>query len=213
MSPHNPKTVVAEPLPDGTEIRPGNGVTPPTATTDMSVFDNLDALRIADPASLSGDIEHLTYVAVRKPRRDEYFRTCPDPDRSIVTAVWVDEESRETYIVLAGARAAISESARVVSLVLCQNRQGTNFLWPVSTDSRARGWSESARAATVIARQKWIKIRGDLAGGAYTVFEAINQSGEPTWPDMALNELLKLAFRGRVIDTPDHAVVRRLQGY
>jgi hypothetical protein len=198
----------------------GNGAAPPPAaavdntnTNTMSVFDNLDTLRIADPAAFSGDVERLTYLAARKPRRDEYFRSCPNPDLTIVTAVWTDEESREVYIVLPGAREVMAESGRVVSLILCQNRQGTNFLWPVSADSRARGWAESARAAAVMAQRRWIKIRGDLAGGAYSVFEAANQNGEPTWPDLSLSDLLKLAFQGRLIDTPDHAVVRRLQGY
>jgi hypothetical protein len=60
-----------------------NGATPPPAETSISIFDDLDALRIADPANLAGDIEHLTYIAVRKPKRDEYFRTSPDPALSL----------------------------------------------------------------------------------------------------------------------------------
>jgi len=191
----------------------GNGATPPAAETPVSIFDDLDALRIVDPANLAGDIEHLTYIAVRKPKRDEYFRTSPEPALSLVTAVWTDEETREVHLVAPAARGAMAESCRAVWLILCQSRAGTNFLWPVTADSRARGWAESARGAAILGQRRWVKIRGDLAGGAYVVLEAANQSGEPNWPDLPLTELLKLAFRDRVIDTPDHAVVRRLQGY
>jgi hypothetical protein len=208
------KTVTERPLPDGADQHSGNGaIPPPAAAVDMSVFDNLDDLRIADPAAFSGDVEHLTYLAVRKPRRDEYFRACPNPDLAMTTAIWTDEETRDVYIILPGAREVMAESCRVVALVLCQNRQCTSFFWPVSADTRARGWAESARAAVVIAQRKWIKIRGDLAGGAYVVYEAANQNGEPNWPDLTLSGLLKLAFRDRLIDTPMHAAVRRLQGY
>jgi hypothetical protein len=165
---------------------------------------------------LSEDLEHLTHIYVRRPKRDEYFRTCPDPAMSLVTLVWVDDLENETYLVLPDARAVMADSGKVVNLTLCQSRQRVNFLWPLSVDVKqggGRGWGESARAAALLARRKWIKIRGDRAAGAYSVYEAADQGGDPEWPSLDLSALLKLGFQDRLIDKPDHPAVRRLQGY
>jgi hypothetical protein len=35
---------------------------------------------------------------------------------------------------------------------------------------------------------------------------------EPVWPDVPFSGLVHIAFKGRVIDTLDHPVVRRLRG-
>ena len=35
---------------------------------------------------------------------------------------------------------------------------------------------------------------------------------DPEWPDLSLGEILKIAFRDYYIDTPDHAVIKRLRG-
>jgi hypothetical protein len=196
----------------GDDARAGG---PKLAAADMSVFDNLDALRIIDPASLSGDIEHLTHIYVRRPKKDEYFRTCPDPEMTLTTMIWTDPDEGDVYLVLPAARDLMAESGKVVSLVLCQSRQRVNFIWPVSADTRSgggRGWAESARSAVLLARTRWIKIRGDRPSGMYQVLEAAEQSGEPEWPKLSFNELLKLGFKGCLI-TPDHPVVRRVQGY
>lgn len=198
-----------------------NGATPLPASVsvsaDLSLFDDLDAVRIADPALLGGDQELLVHMYVRKPKRDEYFRTHSDPEMQITTLVWIDEEiGGETYFVHPNCRAVMANSGRLVTLTLCQNRQGVNFLWPIpaSTNSGGgKGWGESARAGAVRARTHWIKIKGDRSAGAYMVLEAAEQHGEPNWPTLSLPELLKLAFKNQIIDTVDHPIIRRLQGY
>jgi hypothetical protein len=42
------------------------------------------------------------------------------------------------------------------------------------------------------------------------VAEAVDQ--EPKWPDLALNELLKLGFKDRIIDSRDHPAMQELRG-
>ena len=100
-----------------------NGATPPPPSSDLSVFDDLDKLRIVDPAALSGDIAHLAHVAVRKPKKDEYFRVNPDPEMSLTSLVWADPDLGDVYFVTPDARPIMAESGRVVTLVLCQSRQ------------------------------------------------------------------------------------------
>jgi hypothetical protein len=195
-----------------------NGGTPPATSSRSSstIFDDLDRLRIADPALLGGDIEHLVHIGVRKPKKDGYFRVCPDPAMTMTALVWVDPDEGDAYFVGPGARELLAESGRIVTLMLCQSRQRATFLWPVNSDTRSgsgRSWAESARAAALIGQHKWVKIKGDRPSGCYQVFEAANQAGEPEWPDVTLNKLLTLGFKDRVIASSDHPVVRRLQGY
>jgi hypothetical protein len=48
--------------------------------------------------------------------------------------------------------------------------------------------------------------------GAYDVYQATGQLGEPQWPAVPFKELLRVAFKGRFIDSLDHPVLRRLRG-
>jgi hypothetical protein len=194
----------------------GAAASPSPAPADLSLFDNLDQLRITDPALLGGDTEILGHLYVRRPKKDEFFRVNPDPAMTLTCLVWVDQEEGDVYFVGPEARDIMIDSAKLVTLVLCQSRQGVSFLWPVLADTRSgggRGWAESARTAMVRGQSRWVKIRGDRSAGAYTIIEAAEQHGEPVWPSLSLNELLKLGFRDRLIISADHPIVRRLQGY
>ena len=126
----------------------GNGAMPEEPqlpSADMSIFDNLDALRIADPASLSGDIEHLSHIYIRRPKKDEYFRVHHDPAMTLTTLTWTDPDEGDVYFVTPSARDIMAESGRVVTLVLCQSRQSPRITvdWDTSQadDFRTRGGS------------------------------------------------------------------------
>ena len=58
----------------------------------------------------------------------------------------------------------------------------------------------------------WIRLTSNMSLGAYDVSEAVGNFGEPEWPEISLMEVLRIAFKGRVIDGPDHTVVQRLRG-
>jgi hypothetical protein len=48
--------------------------------------------------------------------------------------------------------------------------------------------------------------------GAYEISEAVGDLPDPEWPDLSLQELLKIAFKDAYIDRIDHPVVQRLRG-
>jgi hypothetical protein len=48
--------------------------------------------------------------------------------------------------------------------------------------------------------------------GAYDVFEAAADYGEPEWPSLDFWGLIRIAFRDRLINSADHPVVKRLRG-
>ncbi len=50
-----------------------------------------------------------------------------------------------------------------------------------------------------------------MALGAYDVAVASHQA-EPEWPTLSMKDLLRIAFRDRLIEDWEHLVLRRLHG-
>jgi hypothetical protein len=95
------------------------------------------------------------------------------------------------------------------------NRQGVLFLWPIrlpGADGRLDDWSRSAMEAALHAQAKWVRVQANMSLGAYEIYEAAGQWAAPEWPDMPFNQLLKIAFRDKYIDTVDHPILKRLRG-
>jgi hypothetical protein len=83
-----------------------------------------------------------------------------------------------------------------------------------SATSRVMEWHRSAAVAASIATKRWVRVTANRSLGAYEVFEAATQPPEPEWLDMSLADMIRLAFtgRGRVINDPEHPVVKQLFG-
>jgi hypothetical protein len=91
------------------------------------------------------------------------------------------------------------------------------FLWPAKLptpdSSIGRRWSESALEIADFAKTQWVKMVGKRDLGAYELFKARGDLGDPVWPDKTLSDLLRLAFKGdRLINSLDHPVLRELAG-
>jgi hypothetical protein len=76
----------------------------------------------------------------------------------------------------------------------------------------ARSWYQSGLRAAEEAKKHWIKIVGNKDLGAYDIFAARGDLGDPQWPDLTFAELIELAFHDKLIDTMDHPVVREING-
>ena len=113
-------------------------------------FKNLDAIRLS-PESMSfvGASEVLTHLPVRKPNRTDFFRVHPDPEMSFATAVYVDSEERETYLLSPDMPFDVVGEAKPVNLTLAVTRHGNPFLWAVPFPDplgRSNPWAETARS-------------------------------------------------------------------
>jgi hypothetical protein len=100
-------------------------------------------------------------------------------------------------------------------LILSANTSGLVFFWPVGLpgeDGRPNAWNESSMEAADRAKTHWVRLRSNMDGGYYDVFVADGDLGEPEWPDKPMGELLRVALRGRFIDSFDHLVLRQLRG-
>lgn len=188
-------------------------------STEMkaSIFANLADLALT-PADGGGAMQEvLTHVPLERPKRQEFFRAHADPAWSLTTSIVFDEENfgRDAYLVLPHMRAALLGDARPVLLVPVITRQGVFKFYPLKLpldDGRPNAWFESAREAIELSKQRWACMKPDTALGAYRVLQAVGDIPDPVWPDKRPNELLEIAFRGRIIDGEDHPLVRRLRG-
>jgi CO/xanthine dehydrogenase FAD-binding subunit len=184
--------------------------------SNNSIFADLAALRLApDSATLVGSREVFTHVPVRKPNRTDFFRVHPDPDMSLVTAVFLDKEENQCFFVTPKMRDAMLGEVRPVLLLTTITRQGVVMIWPmrIAVDGARRdAWAETSAEAAELSKRKWIRMPADKGLGGYRIYEAQGELSEPVWPDKTLQQLLEIAFRDRVIDSEDHPVVRRLRG-
>jgi hypothetical protein len=60
--------------------------------------------------------------------------------------------------------------------------------------------------------KRWVRVRANMSLGAYEMFEAASTIPDPTWPELSFQELVKIAFRDRLITSLNHPVIKRLRG-
>jgi hypothetical protein len=192
-----------------------NGSAPGEAPP-ASVFDDLEALRITeDDVPTRKEKRLLVNVKVRRPGEAQYFRIHPDEDMSWVGWIYVTEKDGAVWYVPPGPAKdeldEVTQKLRRVRLFLCLTKRGAVSFWPVSQTDHG-SWGASAREIVEIAKTRWIRVISNREEGCYEPFEPEDPIAAPDWPDKELGELLKLAFRGRVIDRPDHPVIEELKG-
>jgi hypothetical protein len=111
--------------------------------------------------------------------------------------------------------ADLASELAIATLFLTINRQGVVHLWPVKLpghDGKHNEWHRSAAEAADVAMKRWVRVTANMSLGAYEVFIAEANIPNPTWPDLTLSEILKIAFRDRIVDRPDHPLVKQLRG-
>ena len=82
----------------------------------------------------------------------------------------------------------------------------------VEPEDGAGDADESARIAAAQAEREWTRMVANMSLGAYELFASVGDLPEPEWPTEPFRELFKIAFRGRLIDSRDHLVLKRLRG-
>ena len=178
---------------------------------------NLDNLRLNQSfAETAGVKRLLTTVPVRKPSKQDFIRVHPGEDYRLDISLLELKDDREIYAVMGNMVQELGDEAAPYTLYTAINRQGVVFLWPVRLpmpDGKQMEWHRSAREAAATAVNKWTRVKANMSLGAYDVTVAEAFTTEPNWPeDVPFQQLLKIGFRDRLIDSPTHPVVKRLRG-
>jgi hypothetical protein len=157
----------------------------------------------------------LTTIPVRKRNPQDFVRVHPHPDYRATLGGIDLKEDREFYLLLPHIARELPGEFVMVNLFTVINRQGVLQLWPArlpASDGRTNEWHRSALEAAQLAMQRWVRIKANMSLGAYEIFEAGSTISDPEWPDLPFQELLRIAFRDRLVDRLDHAVIKRLRG-
>jgi hypothetical protein len=180
-----------------------------------SVFDNLDSLRKAQALIVKRRVVTVN-VEVGKPPNNVYFRVHPEWQLDQATIIR-DREERVTYYVVPDMRQhfKLKPRLRLVTLaVVCLWPGSTLMIWPVPIVGMKtlKVW-KSERRAFELAHTDWMQIVWDDGENDHKVEPAEGIHHEPLFPpDKTFEQLLKLAFEGRVIDNEEHPYVRQLRG-
>jgi hypothetical protein len=176
-------------------------------------FPSLEALRLPQSFSQLQVKVVTTHIPVTKPNKQWFVRA--HRELAIAVAVLELKEEREIYLIVPELRELLAKECQARLLVPSITRQGVLFLWPLrmpGDDGKLDTWSTSAHEAMARAKDVWIRMESNMALGAYQWTEAAVDLGEPTWPALDLMTMLKVGFKGRLISSLDHPVLRKLRG-
>jgi hypothetical protein len=118
------------------------------------------------------------------------------------------KEDREDYLVRPEILAGLEGEFVYKTIFTAINRQGVVFLWPVRLplpDDRKSDWPRSAREAAEMAMTRWLRVQANMSLGAYEPTVAEAAMGEPVWPDASFQELVRIAYRDRMITNLDRS--------
>ena len=164
----------------------------------------------------AGVKKHITTIPVRKPSAQDWVRVHPDPQmRDNFPLIELKDEGGEEYVIAGLLVGELVGEFVSKTLYFSINRQGVPSLWPVrlpDPDGREMDWHRSAREAAELAMSRWVRVKANMSLGAYEVFEAQGILAEPVWPDLDFQQIIRVAFRDRLITTLDHPVIKRLRG-
>jgi hypothetical protein len=153
----------------------------------------------------------LMAVAIRKPKKTEWFRVHPTFSRPMIVYKADEGEVRgEFYIVTPAVAQHLKENVSNAHLVLCVTRTNVPFFWPVGVPTdRENMWRTSAVRVMTKARTEWVRCVAKMDAGCYEAKTTTEALPEPEFPD-DINRLLALALEKRGIASVEHEAIKHL---
>ena len=192
--------------------------TPSSAAPSAAAPDPFDlaSLRL-NPSFLetAGVKKLLTTVPVKRPSPQDFVRVHSAPEFRENFAMVDLKDDREEYLVHQTILPELTGEVVYKTVFTAVNRQGVVFLWPIrlpAPDDRKTEWPRSAREAAELAMTRWVRMKANMSLGAYEITVAESVMADPVWPELSYPELVRVAFRDRIITTLDHPVIKRLRG-
>jgi hypothetical protein len=155
----------------------------------------------------------LTTVHVKKPNKSIFIRVKVRDE--FLVFILEDKEAGIIYALTPQIAEMVPESARPVRLHRATDRQGNQFLIPLplpGEDGRRNAWHESLKCCIARAEHNWVRVIANMSGGCYDMHEAQSDLGEPEWSDHTMQQLVEIAFRGKIISKENDTVIQQLLG-
>jgi hypothetical protein len=155
-------------------------------------------------------------IPVGRPPNSVFFRTHPDPAYRLAVGLVVLDQG-EKYLVRSNLQSQLAEEPvfRCSMLYTYVTRAGSLGVWDMKlpgADGNLDSWNSSAAEIARQAMTTWARVISNREAGGYDFLVPELSLPEPEWPTLSLADILAIAFRGKLIDTPDHPVLRQLRG-
>jgi hypothetical protein len=184
------------------------------AAKSPNPFD-LDGLALSQSFAETVGVEKLlTHVPIGKPDGQVWSRVHPSPEFQRNLPLLILKTDREHYLVKREMLAELAGEYVGVTMYTAISSQGVLRLWPVrlpGPDGKDLAWWSTEREAAERAKKRWVRIKANMALGANDI-NISKMTAEPRWPTATFQEIIEIAFAGRLIDSVDHPVVKRLRG-
>lgn len=194
---------------------PKSAAATPTVVPTIESLD-LESLRLGqDYAAVLGVKKVLTVVRVGKPGKQTWFQVHPDFQFSCAVLELKDDVDRGIYMVSAEVREELAFEVKPVLLIPTIDRQNNVGLWPITlpgADGRTSEWQTSAMRIAEEAKLGWVRMVANMAVGGYDLYTTSADLPPPKWPEKDMSELIRIAFKDKLVGSMDHPVVRKLQG-
>src|SRR6516162_6995606 len=159
----------------------------------------------------------LTAIPIRKPEPLEFIRVHPHPEYRMGPVSFIAlKQNREYYLVTPALRSELRPREYWIGQIfLATNRLDRPFFWIVTTQSpngKISDWYTSALDCAERAMTEWIQVVADQSAGVYTVALAEEILEEPEWPEQSFDELFRIAFKRRTVNSLDHPIFKQLRG-
>lgn len=178
---------------------------------------DLSRLRLPDDEEGAlGVHELLVSVPFRKPSKEDFIRVHPEL-RCTAGLIELKESDGESFWVDPSLWPHLADEPtfgrRMV--VTAVNTRGLLFVWGLKLpgpDGKVPDWVSIPLEAAKSAETTWTKLYWDQGQRRHRIKVAKGIPSEPKWPDRPFGELVRLAFKDRVITTLEHPVLKGLRG-
>lgn len=161
-------------------------------------------------------VKSPTKLTVCKPSNRLWFRTFPDRTKWPQFQILASEDGfdREHFIVTPEVAGLLSDVAGLKIVVPTMRLEGGIFFWPIPAPvagRRPNSWTESALIIAEEAQREWRRMTYNAAERRYDRHAPLTPPPDPSWPTWEeMKPMLELAFKDRIISSPDHPEVKKL---
>jgi len=122
---------------------------------------------------------------------------------------------QETYLVPPQIyQELIGEVYSKVSFQHARTRQGVSFLWPIQDADQTDDWTNEQSALQIVTEYagRWVRVGLKYGVGSLWSLHCRGRISSSGLAPRGFQSRLQKAFRGKIIDSIDHPIVRKLRG-
>jgi hypothetical protein len=166
-----------------------------------------------------GEEPLLTTCPARPPKEADLFRVRPDEGGAVwrMKTLIVDYRgedpavARGFYLIHPRLVRVFAGIGKPHILLTCTTVHGGMFMWPIRlVEGFGDSWCRSKLRIATMAETQWVRVLG-AHGNGYLAVVSTKDHGAPRWQGDSLDELLGIAFDGRMVEDLAHPLAQTFE--